>query len=57
MKQGSMGYISYLKEDLKLKITTWQRGVDLKLRQRVWGAHDRTPQVDELSEECVCEPP
>ena len=23
----------------------------------VWGAHVRTPEEDELSEECVCEPP
>ena len=23
----------------------------------VWGAHVRTPDEDDLSEECVCEPP
>ena len=23
----------------------------------VWGAHVRTPEEDDLSEECVCEPP
>ena len=55
-KQGSMGYISQLKEGLEQKITTWQREVDLKLMKSVWGAHVRTPEEDELSEECVCEP-
>ena len=54
LNQGSMGHIS---EDLEQKITTWQREVDLKLMKRVWGAHVRTPREDELSEECVCEPP
>ena len=57
LKQGSMGDISQLKEDLEQKITTWQREVDLKLMKSVWGAHVRTPEEDELSEECVCEPP
>ena len=57
LKQGSMGHISQLKEDLERKITTWQREVDLKLIKSVWGAHVRTPEEDELSEECVCEPP
>ena len=52
-----MGDISQLKEDLEQKITTWQREVDLKLMKSVWGAHVRTPEEDELSEECVCEPP
>ena len=42
--------------DLEQKITTWQREVDLKLMKSVWGAHVRTPEEDELSEECVCEP-
>ena len=57
LKQGSMGDISQLKEDLEQKITTWQREVDLKLMNSVWGAHVRTPEEDELSEEYVCEPP
>ena len=57
LKQGSMGDISPLKEDLEQKITTWQREVDLKLMKSVWGAHVRTPEEDELSEECVCVPP
>ena len=57
LKQGSMGDISELKEDLEQKITTWQREVDLKLMKSVWGAHVRTPEEDELSEECVCDPP
>ena len=57
LKQGSMGDISQLKEDLEQKITTWQREVDLKLMKSVWDAHVRTPEEDELSEECVCEPP
>ena len=56
VKQGSMGDISQLKEDLEQKITTWQREVDLKLMESVWGANVRTPEEDELSEECVCEP-
>ena len=57
LKQGSMGDISQLKEDLEQKITTWQREGHLKLMKNVWGAHVRTPEEDELSEECVCEPP
>ena len=56
-KQGSVGWISQLKEDLENKITTYQREVDLKLMKSVWGAHVRTPEEDGLSEECVCEPP
>ena len=55
-KQGSMGDISQLKEDPEQNITTWQREVDLKLMKSVWGAHVRTPEEDELSGECVCEP-
>ena len=31
LKQGCMGDLSHLKEDLEQKITTWQREVDLKL--------------------------
>ena len=57
LKQGSMGDISQLKKDLDQKITTWQREVDLKLMKSVWGAHVRTPEEDELSEDWVCEPP
>ena len=57
LKQGSMGDISQRKEDLEQKITTWQREVGLKLVKSVWAAHVRTPEEDELSEECVCEPP
>ena len=61
LKQGRMGYLSQLKEDLEqkmlTKITTWQREVDLKLMKSVWGAHVRTPEEDDLSEECVCESP
>ena len=56
LKQGSMKDISQLKEDLEQKITTWEREVDLKLMKSVWGAHARTPEEDELSEECVCNP-
>ena len=54
-----MAYGGYLptEEDLEQKITTWQRGVDLKLMKSVWGVHVRTPEEDELSEECVYEPP
>ena len=48
LKQGSMGDISQLKEDLEQKITTWQREVDLKLIKSVWGAHVRTSEEDEL---------
>ena len=51
------GDLSQLKEDLEQKITTWQREVDLKLMKSVWGAHVKTPEEDDLSEECVCEPP
>ena len=57
LKQGRMGDLSQFKEDLEQKITTWQREVDLKLRKSVWGAHVRTPEEDDLSEECVCKPP
>ena len=57
LKQGSMRDISQLKEDLEQKITTWQREMDLKLMKSVWRAHVRTPEEDELSDECVCEPP
>ena len=42
LKQGSVGDITQLKEDLEQKITTWQREVDLKLMKSVWGAHVRT---------------
>ena len=56
LKQGSMGNISQLEKDLEQKITTWQREVDLKLMKSVWAAHVRTPEEDELSEECVREP-
>ena len=52
-----MGDISQLKEDLERKIPTWKREVDLKLMKSVWAAHMRTPPKDELSGECVCEPP
>ena len=57
LNQGSMGDISELKEGLEQKITTWQQEVDLKLMKSVWGAHVRTLEEDELSEECVCETP
>ena len=57
LKQGPMRDISQLKGDLDHKLTYWQREVDLKLMKRVWGAHVRTPEEDELSEECVCELP
>ena len=57
LKKGCMGDPSQLKEDLEQKITTWQREVDLKLMKSVWGAHVWTPEEDERSEECVCEPP
>ena len=56
-KQGSMGYISQLEDDLEQKITTWQREVFLKLMECVWGSQLRTPEEDELSEEGACEPP
>ena len=57
LKHRSMGDTSQLKEDLEEKITTWQRDVDLRLMKSVWGVHMRTPEEDELSQECVCEPP
>ena len=57
LKQGCMGDLSQLKKDLEQKITTWQREVDLKLMKSVWGANVRTPEEEDLSEECVCEPP
>ena len=57
LKQGSMGDISQLKKDLEKKITTWQQEVDLMLMKSVRATHVRTPEDDELSEECVCEPP
>ena len=57
LKQGSMGDISQLNEDLEQKITTWQRKVDLPLLKSMWSSHVRTPEEDELSEECVYQPP
>ena len=57
LKQGCKGYLYQLKEDFEQKITTWQREVDLKLMKSVWGAHVRTPEEDDLSEEGVCEAP
>ena len=57
LKQGRMGDLSQLEEELEQNITTWQREVDLKLMISVWVAHVRTPEEDDLSEECVCEPP
>ena len=51
-----MGNISQLKEYLEQKNTTWQREVDLKFMKSLWAAHVSTPEEDELSEECVCEP-
>ena len=57
LKQGRMGDLAQLKEDLEKKITTWQREVDLKLMKSVWGAHVRAQEEDDLSGECVCEPP
>ena len=56
LKQGRMGDLSQLNEDLEQKITTWQREVYLKLMKSVWRAHVRTPEEEDLSEECVCEP-
>ena len=35
LKQGRMGDLSQLKEDLEQKMATWQREVDLKLMKRV----------------------
>ena len=43
LKQGRMGDLSQLKEDLEQRITTWKGEVDLKLMKSVWGAHVRTP--------------
>ena len=57
LKQGSMGDISQLKDDVEQKITTWQREVGLKLMKSVWDARVTTPEEDKLTEECVCEPP
>ena len=57
LKQGRMGDLPQLKEDLEQKITTWLRKVDLKLMKSVSGAHVRTPEEEDLSEECVCGPP
>ena len=57
LKKGCMGDISQSKENLEQKISTWQEEVDLKLMKSVWSAHVRTPEKDERSEECVCEPP
>ena len=57
LKQGRIGDLSQLKEGLEQKMTTWQREVDLKLMKSVWGAHVRTPEEEDLSEECVWEPP
>ena len=57
LKQGRKGDPFQLKEHLEQKITTWGREVDLGLMKSVWGAHVRTPEEDNLSEECVCEPP
>ena len=57
LKQRSMGDASQLREDPEQKITTWHREVDLKLMKSVWGAHVRTTEEDELSEECICQPP
>ena len=57
LKQGRMGHLSQFKEDPEQKITTWQREADLKLMKSVSGADVRTPEEDDLSEECVCAPP
>ena len=57
LKQGRMGDLSQLKGDPEQKITTWQREVDLKLLKSLLVAHVRTPEEDNLSGECVCEPP
>ena len=42
-KQGAMGCLPQLNEDLEHKITSWEREVDLKLRNSLWAAHVRTP--------------
>ena len=52
-----MGDLPQFKEDLGRKITTWQRGVALKLMKTVWGAHVRDLEEDELSQKCVCQLP
>ena len=57
LKQGRMGDLSQLQEDPEQKITTWQREVDPKLMKSVWDAIVRTPEEDDLLEECVCKPP
>ena len=57
LKQGRMGDLTQSKEDLQRKITTLQREVDRKLMKSVCGAHVRTPEEDDLSEESVCEHP
>ena len=57
IKQGEEGDLRQLKESLDQRITTWQREVELKRMKSVWGAHVRTPDEDELSRECLCEPP
>ena len=56
LKQGSMGDVSQLKDDLEHNATTWQREVHLKLMKSMWVGHVRTREEDELSGECVCEP-
>ena len=43
--------------DTLLYLSLYLIGLDLKLMKSVWGAHVRTPEEDELSEECICEPP
>ena len=53
LKQGRMGDLSQLKEDFEQKITSWKKEVELKLMKSVWSAHVRTPEEDDLSEECV----
>ena len=58
LKQERMGDLSQLKEeDLEQKITTWQKEGRSYAHEEVWGAHVRTPEEDDLSEKCVCEPP
>ena len=57
LKQGRMGDLSKLKGGLEQNITAWQKKVYLKLMKSVWGAHVRTPEEDDPSGECVCEPP
>ena len=57
LKQGCKGDLSQLKDDLEQKITTSHRKVDLNLMKSMWGADVRTAEEDDLSEECVCEPP